>query len=87
MMRVVVQAVYTVLSWLPLPLVHRLGELLAYLLRFFRNDLHSTAQTNIRRCFPDWSRSKQQQLVRRCLEETSKAALETGAMWRWPIGA
>lgn len=81
----VVQIAYRVLSWLPLPLVHRLGELLAYLLRLFPNDLHRTMQTNIRRCFPDWSRAKQHHLVKRCLAETCKAALETGAMWQWPM--
>lgn len=81
----IVQLVYTVLSWLPLPLVHRLGEMLAYVLRLIRNDLRTTAQTNIRRCFPEWSQTKQEHLVQRCLQETSKAALETGAMWLWPM--
>lgn len=80
-----VRVLFTVLSWLPLPFVHRVGNVLGRALMFISNDLRNTANTNIRRCFPDWSRAKQHHLVQRCLQETSKAVLETGALWLWPM--
>lgn len=69
------------LSYLPLPLVHRLGSVLGRALMFFSNDLRNVAQTNIHRCFPDWTEQQQQQLVLQCLQETAKVALESGALW------
>jgi KDO2-lipid IV(A) lauroyltransferase len=80
-----VRGVFSVLSWLPLPLVHRLGNVLGHSLMFFSNDLRNTARTNIQRCFPEWTYEKQQRLVLRCLQETVKAILETGALWLWPM--
>jgi len=70
-----------VLSYLPLPLVHWLGSVLGRALTFFSNDLHHVARTNIQRCFPDWTEQQQQKLVLQCLQETAKAALESGALW------
>lgn len=84
-MKYVVRTFFMVLSWLPLPLVHRIGNLLGHSLMLFSNDLRDTARTNVRRCFPDWTPAKQQRLVLRCLQETSKAILETGALWLWPM--
>lgn len=40
---------------------------------------------NLRLCFPDLDLKERRLLTRRSLEETGKAALELGAMWRWPI--
>lgn len=81
----IVRFLFAFLSWLPLPLVHRLGNVLGRSLMLFSNDLRNTAVTNIRRCFPDWSTPHQQQLVQSCLQETAKATLETGALWLWPM--
>ncbi|HEC20517.1 MAG TPA: lipid A biosynthesis acyltransferase [Gammaproteobacteria bacterium] len=76
---------FTVMSWLPLPMVHRLGDLLGYSLNLFSNDLRDVARINIQHCFPDWSPEKQQELVKHSLQESAKAALELGALWLWPI--
>lgn len=81
----VVKILFTILSWLPLPLVHRLGSLLGRSLTLLSNDLRDTARTNIKQCFPDYSAAQQQQLVSQCLQETAKATLETGALWLWPM--
>jgi KDO2-lipid IV(A) lauroyltransferase len=77
--------VFRILSWLPLPLVHRMGEMLGRSMMIFSNDLRDTARTNIQKCFPDWSQQKQEQLAQDCLQETAKATLETGALWLWPM--
>jgi len=81
----IVRFSFTFFSWLPLPLVHRLGNMLGRSLMLFANDLRDTANTNVQRCFPDWTQAKQQQLVQNCLQETAKATLETGALWLWPM--
>jgi Kdo2-lipid IVA lauroyltransferase/acyltransferase len=81
----VVKIIYTFLSWLPLPLVHRMGSLLGRSLNLFSNDLRDIARINIQHCFPNYSAAQQQQLVSQCLQETAKAALEIGALWLWPM--
>lgn len=81
----VARAMFTILSWLPLPLVHRMGGMLGRSLSLFGNDLRDTARTNIQHCFPEWSQQKQEQLVQDCLQETAKATLEAGALWLWPM--
>lgn len=77
----IVRLMLTMLSWLPLPVVHRLGDALGRSLMLFSNDLHDIAAINIRHCFPDWTKQQQQQLLRDCLQETAKATLESGAIW------
>lgn len=77
----IVRQILTTLSWLPLPVVHLLGNVLGRSLMFFANDLRDIATTNIQRCFPDWSSQQQQKLAQGCLQETAKATLESGALW------
>ena len=69
---------------LPLPWVHRLGVLLGEILLRADNDLRRVARTNVRLCFPVWDASRRAHLVRACLQETAKAALESGALWLRP---
>jgi len=76
---------FTVVSWLPLPFVHWLGEMLGRGSMWFSNDFRNTAMMNVQHCFPDWPQDKQRQLVAQCLQETAKATLETGALWMWPM--
>lgn len=84
MRSLLIQFIFALLSRLPLPVVHRMGNLLGRFLMLFANDLRDTARTNIQRCFPDWSSAKQKHLVLRCLQETSKAVLESAALWLLP---
>jgi len=72
------------MSWLPLPVVHRIGALLGRVFYLVNNDLRATARTNLKLCFPEWDEARREQLVRDCLQETAKAALESGALWLWP---
>ncbi|MDT8385439.1 MAG: lysophospholipid acyltransferase family protein [Gammaproteobacteria bacterium] len=73
-----------VLSRLPLPVLHRMGDVLGRSLMWFANDLRDTARTNIQRCFPRWDEARQQQLVLQSLQQTARATLETGVLWLRP---
>jgi KDO2-lipid IV(A) lauroyltransferase len=72
------------MSRLPLPWVHRLGALLGQLLNRTDNSLRQAARINVRLCFPVWDAARRAQLVRACLQETAKAALESGLLWLRP---
>jgi KDO2-lipid IV(A) lauroyltransferase len=78
-----VRLLLRLLSMLPLWLNHGLGVALGRIFNAFANDLRDTARTNVALCFPEWSKAQQRDLVRRCLEETGKAVLESGALWLW----
>lgn len=80
-----VRLMFTVMSWLPLPLVHWLGEVLGRGLLFFSNDMRDIAWINIQRCFPSWTKTQQQALLSQSLQETAKAILELGTLWLRPI--
>lgn len=69
------------MAHLPLPWVHRLGTLVGNLLNRFDNSLRQAARVNVRLCFPVWDGSRRAQLVHACLQETAKAALESGILW------
>lgn len=71
------------MSWLPLPVIHRIGALLGRVFYLVNNDLRTTARTNLKLCFPEWDAARREQLVRDCLQETAKATLESGALWCW----
>ena len=85
MRAIIVQVIFTLLSWLPLPVVHRLGDVLGRSLMLFSNDLRDIAAINIQHCFPEWTKQQQQQLLRDCLQQTAKATLESGTLWLRPI--
>lgn len=76
-----VRLMLTVLSRLPLPVLHRMGDVLGRSLMLFANDLRDTARTNIQRCFPNWDEAQQEQLLLQSLQQTAKATLETSVLW------
>ncbi|NOX75549.1 MAG: lysophospholipid acyltransferase family protein, partial [Gammaproteobacteria bacterium] len=68
---------------LPLAVAHALGAKLGSLFNLFNNPLRHVARQNIDLCFPEWTQQQRHRLVRECLQETAKAALETGGIWLW----
>lgn len=69
----------------PLPWIHGIAVVPAWLVYRFDNRIKSLAQTNIRLCFPELPESRQEQLLRTVLLENAKAFLELGALWLWPV--
>jgi len=84
MMRVVAfKLLLRLTSLLPLPVTHALGDGLGNLFNRINNPLRHVTRRNIDRCFPQWTAQERRQLVRKSLQETTKAALETGGHWLW----
>jgi len=72
---------------LPLPVIHLLGNLLGLTLWLVPGRLQAVTKKNIALCLPEITPARQRQLVRRCLQETGKTILETGALWLRPAPA
>jgi len=73
------------MSLLPLSVTHALGAGLGSLFNCFNNQMRHVARCNIDRCFPGWTPQQRSRLVRESLQETIKAALETGGLWMWTL--
>ncbi|MFO7640210.1 MAG: lysophospholipid acyltransferase family protein [Candidatus Competibacteraceae bacterium] len=69
---------------LPLPLAHRIGSMLGWLLWRFPNGLRWIAARNLSLCFPESASVERKRLLRRNLVETGKLFLELGPLWLWP---
>ena len=48
-------------------------------------EVRDVTRLNLELCYPDLPAGSLRRLMRRSLEETGKAALELGAIWRWPL--
>ncbi len=70
---------------LPISWARSLGRLLGGVCGRLPNELREVTSLNLELCFPELSADQRWRLVRHSLEETGKAALELGAMWRWPV--
>lgn len=68
-------------SYLPLPLAHRLGAGLGWLLFITPNSSKKVARINIALCFPDMSPRQQTSLLKETLIESGKTMAEMGIMW------
>lgn len=69
---------------LPLPLLHALGVCVGWGIVLIPNQLRHAARVNLGLCFPALSDPQRRQLLHRCLVETGKTLLETGALWLRP---
>jgi KDO2-lipid IV(A) lauroyltransferase len=74
---------FRLLARLPLPVVHRIGGLLGWLLWRIPNRSRRVTDINLRLCFPDASHRELRRLARRSLIETGKTALEIGPLMAW----
>jgi KDO2-lipid IV(A) lauroyltransferase len=82
-----IKAALHVFSGIPLPIGHLLGNLAGFLFRLFPSQIRTVTSTNIALCLPELTPAQQRRLVRRCLRETGKTILETGAIWLRPAPA
>jgi len=81
---ILIKTVLSAVAAMPLPVIHGLGCLLGWTLALVPNRLSRDTSTNIKLCFPELGKARQQRLVRKSLAETGKAMLETGALWFRP---
>lgn len=74
----------TLLSLLPLPIIHWLGSLLGWLLQLCMPNTTRIQRSNLKQSGLFSSPSQLQTAMRRNSAETGKAILETLAIWQWP---
>ena len=67
---------------LPLRVNQALGGVVGILLYWIPNPLRRVAGANIARCLPELEPARPRRILRRCLIETGKTALEAGYLWR-----
>ncbi len=79
------RAVMAASARLSISQIRGLGGVLGSLCARLPNEPRDVAGLNLKLCFPDLPADRRRRLLRRNLAETGKAALELGAMWRWPI--
>lgn len=66
---------------LPLPLLHRLGAALGWLMRSVPNRERRNAQVNLALCFPDLDEPQRAALLNQTLQHAGKTLLEMPACW------
>lgn len=69
---------------LPLPLNHRLGAFIGWLLYIFNSSFKKISEINIATCFPHLSIDQKETLIRKNMIELGKSITEIGPVWLWP---
>ncbi|MDR7305728.1 lysophospholipid acyltransferase family protein [Rhodoferax saidenbachensis] len=69
---------------LPLPMVRALGVALGVALYLLVGSRRRVVQTNLTLCFPHWSRSQRQRVVREVFVVFAQAWLDRGWLWHAP---
>ncbi len=85
MQRHVINAIATVLAWLPLRANHAIGGTVGWLAWITKSRLRTITLINLQLCFPDWSDEEKQRVGKVSLIETGKALTESFWLWRRPI--
>ncbi|MCP3958641.1 MAG: lysophospholipid acyltransferase family protein [bacterium] len=70
---------------LPISWMRTSGRILGSLCDLFPNEVRDVSRLNLDLCFPDLAADERRRLARRSLQATGAAALELGALWRWPV--
>lgn len=73
------------LSWLPLGLARRLGQVLGLWCWYLKTRMQQTTATNLKLCFPSLDDAAREHLGRRSLQSTLQTITEAGAAWLWPV--
>jgi KDO2-lipid IV(A) lauroyltransferase len=78
---IVVKTLLRLLSWIPLPLLHKLAQLIGTLVYLLPTETRRVTLINLQRTMPDLSDGERRRLARRSIQETLKAGFELGHMW------
>jgi KDO2-lipid IV(A) lauroyltransferase len=76
-----IKFILTFFSILPLRVNHFIGTMIGHYLYLTNSDSKGVVSKNIQTCFPDLSKTEQQNLVKRSLIETGKGLSESGFIW------
>lgn len=72
------------ITWLPYSVQMWMGKQLGRLLYHTVKSRRKIAERNIELCFPDMPKDEQQKMVKRNIENTGIAMMETSIAWWWP---
>jgi len=73
------------IALLPLSMIQRLGSAFGYVLLFINAASVKNTRTNIQTCFPELSKSGQEQMVKESTINLGKTATEMSMAWLWPV--
>lgn len=77
----VLRTLLTVLSRLPLPVLHATGAAMGWGFFLIPNRRRHVAKTNLTLCFPEMDQGARRRLLRETLVEFGKSLLETATLW------
>jgi len=80
-----IKAALAFLSFFSLPINHRLGTLLGYILFISHSKFRRVSEINLSLCFPNLSDTEKQLLLKNSLIELGKSMTELGIIWTWSI--
>ncbi|MBV1884055.1 MAG: LpxL/LpxP family Kdo(2)-lipid IV(A) lauroyl/palmitoleoyl acyltransferase [Pseudomonadales bacterium] len=72
------------IATLPFPIQIGLGKILGTLIFIFSKNRKHITETNIRLCFPELGKQKQDQLIKDTIDANAIGLMETAAAWRLP---
>jgi len=75
------KVLFRLTSIMSLPMAHRIGVVLGWLLNTIPNNSKLVAKKNIELCLPELTQQEQNQLLHDCLNESGKTVAELGVMW------
>jgi len=78
---IVVKSLLRLMSWIPLPLLHRLAEFIGTLVYALPTETRRVTLINLQRTMPELDDAERRRLARRSVQETLKAGFELGHMW------
>lgn len=78
---IVVKSLLRLLSWLPLPLLHKLAEWIGAVAYMLPTETRRVTLINLQRTMPELSDNERKRLARRSVQETIKAGFELSHMW------
>ncbi len=85
-MQTVLRALFLMLGYLPLALLHALGALLGSLLWWLPNRFRTITELHLARCLPELDAASRARIARASLRESLKAVCEAPAIWFGPLG-
>ncbi len=78
---ILVKSLLRLLSWIPLPLLHKLAEAIGAIVYALPTETRRVTLINLQRALPELSDEERRRLARRSVQETLKAGFELGHMW------
>jgi len=76
-----VKSLLRVLSWIPLPLLHKLADAVGTIVYALPTETRRVTLINLQKAFPGLSDGEHRRLARRSVQETLKAGFELGHTW------